>query len=126
MMAYWAEVDENNIVLRVLVGSNDEPDEGHQWLNDNLGGTWVKTSFNTHGGVHYGADGKPDDGIPFRKNYASVGMTYDKGRDAFMLPKPFASWVLNEDSCIWKAPTPRPIDGEYLWDEPTLSWKEVE
>lgn len=87
-MANWAEIDENNIVLRVTVGDNNAPDEGYQWLIDNLGGTWVKTSYNGN----------------IRKNYAGIGYTYDEGRDAFIAPKPFPSWVLNEDTCKWEAP----------------------
>ena len=95
-MAHWAEIDENNIVLRVTVGSNDEPDEGYQWLIDNLGGTWVKTSYNTVGGVHQ------EGGTPFRKNYASIGFTYDPIRDAFIPPKPDGNFILNEGTCLWE------------------------
>jgi hypothetical protein len=104
-MAHWAELDENNVVLRVTVGSNDDPDEGYQWLLDNLGGRWVKTSYNTSGGVH--ALG----GIPFRKNYAAVGGIYDEERDAFIPPKPTLAktpagrtieWELNEETCQWE------------------------
>jgi hypothetical protein len=99
-MAHWAEIDENNIVLRVTVGSNDEPDEGYQWLIDNVGGTWVKTSYNTSGGVH------KKGGTPLRKNYAGIGYTYDETRDAFIPPKPEyplnVTWVLNEDTCLWE------------------------
>ena len=112
-MSHFAEIDNNNIVLRVLVGPN-YGDEGYQWFVDNLGGTWVKTSYNaaTNG---------------FRKNYASIGFTYDEDRDAFIAPKPFESWSLNEDTCQWQAPTPMPIaDGkDYVWDEDTLTWVEV-
>ena len=110
-MAHWAEINENNIVLRVNVGDNNAPDEGYQWLLDNLGGTWVKTSYNG----------------TIRKNYAGIGYTYDETRDAFIPQKPFESWVLNEDTCNWEAPTPRPTDDkEYRWDESTTSWVEVE
>ena len=104
-MAHWAEIDENNIVVRVTVGDNNDPDEGYQWLIENLGGLWIKTSFNTHGGIHFGADGKPDDGEPLRKNYAGIGFTYDENRDAFIPPKPFNSWNLDEETCQWQAPT---------------------
>jgi len=105
-MAHWAELDENNVVLRVTVGDNNEPDESYQWLIDNLGGTWVKTSYNTLGGKHI------LDGTPFRKNFAGVGYTYDEERDAFIAPKPddFTdeegnSFIieLNEDTCQWEA-----------------------
>jgi hypothetical protein len=119
-MAHWAELDENNIVTRVLVGSNEDPDEGYQWLIDNLGGTWVKTSYNTQGGVHSLG------GTPLRKNYAGIGYSYDADRDAFIPPKPFNSWVLNEDTCLWDAPTPYPADGKmYRWVEEYLNWQEV-
>ena len=111
-MAHWAEIDENNAVIRVLVGDNNDPagDEGYSWLIENLGGVWIKTSYNGN----------------IRKNYAGIGMTYDPIRDAFIAPKPFESWALNEETCQWEAPTPMPTGGLYLWDEPTLSWKEVE
>jgi hypothetical protein len=119
-MSRWAEIDENNIVTRVLVVDNNEPDEGYQWLIDNLGGTWIKTSFNTYAGVHELG------GTPLRKNYASVGMTYDQERDAFIRPKPFESWILNEETCLWNAPVSYPTDGKtYEWDEETTSWVEI-
>lgn len=97
-MAHWAELDENNVVLRVLVGSNEEPDEGYQWLIDNLGGRWVKTSYNTKGGVHLTG------GVPLRKNYAGVGFIYDEQKDAFIPPKPESKYpmVLNEETCLWE------------------------
>jgi hypothetical protein len=119
-LAHWAEIDENNLVTRVLVGNNDDPNEGYDWLIENLGGTWVKTSYNTHGGVHNGG------GTPLRKNYAGIGYTYDADRDAFIPPQPFESWVLNEDTCLWEAPVEYPSDGKiYVWDEDTTSWVEV-
>lgn len=98
-MAHWAEIDENNIVLRVTVGDNNDPagDEGYQWLIDNLGGTWIKTSYNTFRGVHN------QGGIPLRKNFAGIGMQYDPVRDAFIPPKPEeGNWVLNENTCNWE------------------------
>ena len=96
-MAHWAEIDESNIVLRVTVGSNDDADEGYQWLIDNLGGTWVKTSYNTIGGVHSLG------GTPLRKNYAGIGYTYDSVRDAFIPPMPEGiGWTLNEETCLWE------------------------
>ena len=111
-MSHWAEIDENNIVLRVTVGSNDDTDEGYQWLIDNLGGTWVKTSYNA------GNNG-------FRKNYAGIGYIYDSEKDAFIPPKIFASWVLNEDTCKWEAPVAMPTDDKlYVWNEETISWDE--
>lgn len=120
-MAHWAEIDENNLVTRVLVGNNNDSNEGYDWLIENLGGTWVKTSYNTHGGVHNGG------GTPLRKNYAGIGYTYDADRDAFIPPQPFASWVLNEDTCLWEAPVEYPSDGKiYIWDEDATNWVEVE
>ena len=108
-MAHWAEIDENNIVLRVTVGDNNEPDEGYQWLIDNLGGTWIKTSYNGN----------------IRKNFAGIGYTYDQTRDAFIPPKEFESWILNEDTCIWQAPIEYPNDDKfYYWDEEVLNWLE--
>jgi hypothetical protein len=88
-MSHWAEVNENNIVLRVTVGDNNDPagDEGYQWLIDNLGGTWIKTSYNGN----------------IRKNFAGIGYTYDQTRDAFIPPKPeIGEWIFNEDTCIWE------------------------
>ena len=119
-MAHWAEVDGDSVVVRVLVGNNADPDEGYQWLLNNLGGTWVKTSYNTFGGIHTLG------GIPFRKNFGRVGYSYDEGRDAFIPPKPFDSWVLDEGTCRWEAPVAYPQDGKmYGWDEESLSWVEV-
>ena len=116
-MAHWAEIDENNLVLRVLVGNNDDLDEGYQWLIDNLGGTWIKTSYNTRGGQHILG------GKPLRKNYAGIGYTYDEERDAFIPPKPFDSWILNEETCFWESPIAYPNDGEfYIWDENSKNW----
>jgi hypothetical protein len=89
-MAYWAEINQDNIVIRVTVGDNNDPagDEGYQWLIDNLGGTWIKTSYNGN----------------IRKNFAAIGYTYDEAKDAFIPPKPQeeGSWVLNQDSCRWE------------------------
>jgi hypothetical protein len=111
-MAHWAELNVDNLVIRVTVGDNNDPngDEGYQWLIDNLGGTWLKTSYNTFAGVHQ------DGGTPLRKNFAGVGFTYDPVRDAFIAPKPddftdeddnSFTFVLNEDTCQWEE-TPAP------------------
>jgi hypothetical protein len=91
-MAHWAEIDENSIVLRVTVGDNNDTDEGYQWLIDNLGGTWIKTSYNGN----------------IRKNYAGIGFLYDPIRDAFIPPKPEnidgIEFILNEETCSWELP----------------------
>ena len=108
-MSHWAEIDENNIVTRVLVGNNSEPDEGEAFMNS-LGGTWVKTSYNG----------------TIRKNYAGIGYSYDAERDAFIAPKPFDSWILDEDTCRWEAPVAYPTDGKtYIWNEDNTNWEEV-
>lgn len=108
-MAHWAEIDTNNIVVRVLVTSNEEPDEGYQWLIDNFGGRWIKTSYNTKWGVHILG------GTPLRKNYAKIGFTYDEERDAFIAPMPEGyGWVLNEESCRWENPL---IDAVFYQEE---------
>jgi hypothetical protein len=109
-MAHFAELDNQNIVLRVLVTDNNDPkgDEGYEWLKDNLGGTWVQTSYNGN----------------IRKNFAGIGYTYDSKRDAFIPLKPYNSWLLDEATCLWKAPTPYPTDGfTYTWNEPELAWE---
>lgn len=121
-MAHFAEIDENNIVLRVLVVDDLHEADGHNFLSQTLGlgGTWVKTSYNTQAGTHL------SNGTPFRKNFAGVGYTYDLERDAFIPPKEFESWILNEDTCLWEAPTPKPTDGKfYSWNEEDLAWEEV-
>jgi len=128
-MAHWAELDSNNEVIRVLVGDNNDPagDEGYQWLIDNLGGTWVKTSYNAAGGKRRNPETNEDTQEPgFRKNYAGIGYTYDAQRDAFIPPKPFNSWILNEETCLWDAPIAMPNDGKiYRWDEDTTNWVEI-
>ena len=118
-MAHFAEIDENGIVLRVLVVDNAQESNGQDFLANTLGlgGTWVKTSYNTLGGVH------TNGGTPLRKNYAGVGYTYDSIRDAFIAPKPYPSWILNEETCIWEAPIAMPTADEmYRWNEETTSW----
>lgn len=126
-MSHWAEINENNIVLRVLVGDNNDPsgDEGYQWLIDNLGGNWVKTSYNARAGKRRNPDTDETIDEPgFRKNFAQPGFSYDTNLDAFIPPKPFDSWVLDEETGLWKAPYPMPEDGNvYLWNESTLSWE---
>jgi hypothetical protein len=111
-MAHFAELDADNIVVRVLVVPNEQENRGHDYLATDLGlgGTWVQTSYNA----------------TIRKNYAGIGYTFDSVRDAFIPPKPFASWTLNEDTCNWEAPVAYPDDEKmYTWDEATTSWVEV-
>jgi hypothetical protein len=121
-MAHYALLDENNIVTEVIVGK-DEGEDGVDWevhYGNFRGQPCKRTSYNTHGGVHSGG------GTPYRKNYASIGYTYDANRDAFIPPQPFASWQLNEETCLWDAPVPYPGDGEmHTWDEDTTSWLPV-
>ena len=115
-MSHFAQIDENNIVTQVIVIEQDVVDTG--LFGDPA--SWIQTSYNTSGGVHLLG------GTPLRKNYAGIGYTYDSTRDAFIPPKPYNSWVLNEDTCLWEAPTPMPTDGKiYNWDEATTSWVEV-
>jgi hypothetical protein len=127
-MSHWAEVDENNIVIRVTVGDNNDlnGDEGYQWLIDNLGGRWIKASYNTFRGTHL------KEGNPVRKNYPGVGYFYDEGLDAFIPPKPFPSWIINKDKGDWEAPIPYPgevsedphvANVEYMWDEENGMWE---
>ena len=121
-MAHFAEIDENGIVLRVLVVDNAQESNGQDFLANTLGlgGTWVKTSYNTIAGVH------TNGGTPFRKNYAGIGYKYDSVRDAFYAPQPYPSWILNENSCLWEAPVAYPTDGAlYTWNEETTSWDSV-
>lgn len=122
-MAHYAFLDGNNIVTEVIVGK-DEGEQGidwEQWYGDFRGQVCKRTSYNTSGGVHSSG------GTPFRKNYAGIGYTFDEARDAFIPPKPFASWVLNEDTCLWEAPVAMPTDGErYFWDEEAGNWVAVE
>lgn len=120
-MAHFAEIDENNVVLRVIVTDSSKPAEGHGWLIKTFGGTWVKTSYNTRGGVHQLG------GEPYRKNFAGVGYTFDADRDAFIPPKPYESWILDEETCLWEPPIPYSgsIEVPKEWDEDSRSWLEV-
>lgn len=123
-MSHWAELDDNNIVLRVTVGDNNDPagDEGYQWLIDNLGGRWVKTSYNSKEGKYwvwkeeqkFTEDGQEytctqfleSDKPHFRYNFAGIGFYYDETRDAFIPPKPEeGNWILNEETCVWEEVT---------------------
>ena len=126
-MAHFAELDIFKKVIKVLVvddkdtqdnDSNEVESVGAKYLHDAFGGTWLKTSYNTHRGAHQLGE------TPFRKNYAGRGYTYDETRDAFIPPKPFPSWTLNESTCQWDSPIPYPNDGqEYKWNEAAISWE---
>jgi len=121
-MAHYAFLDDNNIVTEVIVGK-DETDLTHDWetfYGEIRNQVCKRTSYNTYAGTH------KYNGIPFRKNYASIGYTYDYSRDAFIPPKPFNSWVLNESTCLWVPPIecPEP-NSDYVWDEQTLSWQQI-
>ncbi len=124
-MAHFAEIDENNTVLQVLVVGNEDEHRGQEFLADDLGlgGTWIQTSYNTRGNVHYETDGEPDGGTPLHMNYAGIGYSWDG--TGFASPQPYPSWSLDENY-VWQPPTPYPDDGNlYEWDEATTSWVEV-
>lgn len=115
-MSHFAKI-ENSIVTQVIVADQE--------FVNSLEGDWVETTYGARGGISYGQDLTPDGRPVLRKNYAGIGYTYDSQRDAFIEPKPFQSWILNEETCIWEPPTPRPDDGKiYAWDEQSTSWVE--
>jgi hypothetical protein len=120
-MAHYAFLDESSIVTEVIVGKN-EGEDSTDWevhYGTFRGQTCKRTSYNTSGGVHSGG------GTPFRKNYAGIGYTYDAGRDAFIPPTPYPSWLLDEATCQWEAPVPMPDNGKlYNWDEAGGEWVE--
>jgi len=120
-MAHYAFLDENNIVTEVIVGKEEGNFNWEQQYGSFRGQLCKRTSYNTYGGVNKLG------GTPFRKNYAGIGYSYDQTRDAFIPPKPFNSWILNETTCLWNAPVAYPTDGEfYTWNESTLTWDIVE
>ena len=133
-MAYFAKINDNNIVVDVvavhnnelLVDGNESEQQGIDFLNttykvDNV--NWKQTSYNTHAGVHL------EGGTPLRKNYGGIGFTYDADRDAFISPKPYNSWILDETTCIWNPPVAMPEDASatkrYVWNEENLNWEVV-
>lgn len=107
-MSHFAEIDDNNVVVRVLVGDNDMPNEGYDWFVENLGGRWVQTSYNSN----------------FRKRFARPGYIYVEELDAFVSPKPFSSWMLNDKLAVWQPPIPRPEEGNWYWNEELVDWSE--
>ena len=113
-MAHFAKVVDG-IVTKVIVA---EPEFFDTFIDDSAG-EWIQTSYNTHGGEHTLG------GTPLRKNFAGIGYTYDREKDAFIPPQPFASWTLNETTCLWEAPVPMPEEGQYIWNESITNWTEV-
>jgi len=114
-MAHFAKVVDGK-VSQVIVAEKEFFDT----FVDSSPGEWIQTSYNTHGGIH------KNGGTPLRKNYAGIGFTYDRTKDAFIPPQPFASWVLDDSTCLWNAPVAMPTDGKiYNWDEATTAWVEV-
>ena len=118
-MSHFAKVVDG-VVETVIVAEQDFIDSGSMG-NPSL---WVQTSYNTRGGIHYAPNSnEPDEGVALRKNYAGIGYTYDPDKDAFIAPKPYSSWTLNDDTCCWDSPVPHPDDGElYMWDEENQQW----
>jgi hypothetical protein len=109
----------NTQVLEVIVADADF----FKSFKDTSPGTWLQTSYNTRGGIHYGPDGQPDGGVALRANYAGIGYTYDQTNDVFYAPQPYLSWLISAPTWEWQAPVPYPTDGgDYVWDEATLSW----
>ena len=120
-MSHYAKVTDGKVVQVIVAEA-----EFFNTFVDTSPGEWIQTSYNTRGNIHYGQDGNPDDGIALRGNYAGIGYTYDRTNDVFYAPQPYASWILNESTWTWEAPTPYPDDGErYEWDEASTSWKIV-
>ena len=116
-MAHYAFLDENYIVTEVIVGRDESNFDWERHYGDIRGQLCKRTSYNTAGGVH------KENGTPFRKNYAGIGFTYDASRDAFIPPKPYNSWILNEDSCLYEAPIAYPNDNkQYVWNEKSQAW----
>lgn len=116
-MAHYAILDKNNLVIQVIVGKDESEQLYNQPFDWELYYGGKRTSYNTRAGEHTAG------GLPFRKNFAGIGYSYDPQRDAFIPPKPYNSWILDETTCLWTTPTPMPTDGkQYKWDEDTTSW----
>lgn len=137
-MAHYAILDSNNIVVQVITGKDENSDvDWEVYYGEIHNAICKRTSYNTLGGVHYTRLSTDINGVQnviisddqskaFRKNYAGIGYKYDEIRDAFIPPKPFNGWILNEESCLWEAPTPYPTDGQpYIWNEETQTWNLV-
>lgn len=129
-MAHFAELNENNVVLRILVVDNGQENLGQEFLSQDLGlgGRWEKTSYNTRSGIYYDpetSEPSSEQTKAYRKNYAGIGFTFDEIRDAFIPPKSFESWILNEETCCWEVPIPKPTEGSWIWNEEIVNWEEV-
>lgn len=131
-MAHYAFIDENNIVTQVIVGRNEDEivdgvSDWEAYYSEIYNQVCKRTSYNSMGGKRKDPEtNEMTDQPGFRKNYAGIGYTYNESLDAFIPPKPFSSWILNEETCLWDAPTPMPNDGKlYRWDEDTTSWTEI-
>lgn len=122
-MGHYAKIVDG-IVTNVIVAEQDFIDS----YDDGIPGQWIQTSYNTRGGIHYQPNSQEpsiDQSKALRKNYAGIGHTYDPIRDAFIPPKPYNSWILNEDTCLWECSIPYPSDGKtYIWNEEQLQWVE--
>lgn len=108
-MAHFAQINDSNVVIRVIVVPDSEEANGANWCASLFGGRWMQTSYNA----------------TIRKNYAGIGYTYDALRDAFIPPQPYPSWVLDEATCRWNAPVPMPPGGPWVWDEELEEWVEL-
>ena len=120
-MSHFAKCLDGKVIQVIVAGP-----EFFDTFVDSSPGSWIQTSYNTRGGVHYGADGQPDGGVALRGNYAGIGYTYDQANDVFYAPQPYASWTLDQTTWLWNAPVPYPADDQrYVWDEATVGWKLV-
>jgi hypothetical protein len=120
-MSHFAKVLDGR-VINVIVAEHEFFDT----FVDSSPGTWLQTSYNTRGGVHYGADGQPDGGVALRGNYAGIGYIYDATNDMFYAPQPYPSWILNQTTWYWEPPVAYPDDGEaYNWDELVRAWSKI-
>lgn len=116
-MSHFAELNEENFVVRTIVGDDSMPNEGYDWIVENLGGRWIKTSYNTYGNKHLLG------GTPLRGNFGQPGTYYDEELDVFYEPDPQNGWIFNSETYLWEPPVLPPNDGNpYVWDAETLSW----